>query len=125
MTTLTKAELAAEAEPVAELAHTEKPQPTNSESKLGNQNAKKDKNDSNNITVVSRGNDSDYLTRRIARDFPDILKRMKAGEFNSVRAAAKEAGIVKDPTGLQLLHRAWRLATEALQPILDCSHCGR
>jgi len=38
--------------------------------------------------------DSDYLTARIARDRPDILDRMKSGEFPSVRQAAKEAGIV-------------------------------
>lgn len=30
------------------------------------------------------GNSADYLTRRIARDFPDILERMKSGEFKSV-----------------------------------------
>jgi hypothetical protein len=41
------------------------------------------------------GNASDYLTRRIARDHPEILERMKAGEFPSVRAAALEAGIVR------------------------------
>lgn len=34
-----------------------------------------------------------YLTARIARDRPDILERMKAGEFKSVRQAAIEAGI--------------------------------
>jgi hypothetical protein len=33
------------------------------------------------------GTNLDYLTRRIARDHPDILQRMKAGEFKSVRAA--------------------------------------
>jgi len=31
--------------------------------------------------------DADYLTARIARDRPDILDRMKAGEYKSVRAA--------------------------------------
>jgi Arc/MetJ-type ribon-helix-helix transcriptional regulator len=41
------------------------------------------------------GTHADYLTARIARDHPDILVRMKAGEFKSVRAAALEAGIVK------------------------------
>jgi hypothetical protein len=40
-------------------------------------------------------NNADYLTRRIARHHPDILERMKAGEFASVRQAALEAGIVK------------------------------
>ena len=37
---------------------------------------------------------SDYLLARIARDRPDILERVKAGEFDSVRAAAREAGII-------------------------------
>ena len=40
------------------------------------------------------GTSADYLTRRIARDRPDILGRMAAGEFPSARAAALEAGIV-------------------------------
>ena len=37
---------------------------------------------------------AEYDTARIARDRPDILDRMKAGEFPSVHAAAKEAGLV-------------------------------
>jgi len=44
---------------------------------------------------ISKGETSDYLTARIARDHPAILERMRAGEFSSVRAAAREAGIVK------------------------------
>lgn len=39
------------------------------------------------------GTDPDYLTRRIARERPDILGRMAAGEYRSVHAAAVEAGI--------------------------------
>ena len=46
------------------------------------------------ISSSGLGTSADYLTRRIARDYPDILARMKAGEFRSVRAAALEAGIV-------------------------------
>lgn len=38
------------------------------------------------------GNTADYLTARIARDRPDLLERMKAGEFRSVRQAARAAG---------------------------------
>lgn len=60
----------------------------------GNQNALK--NNDSNTTIVSADRGATYLTRRIARDRPDIIKRMKDGEFTSVRAAAKEAGIVKD-----------------------------
>lgn len=65
----------------------------------------------NNITL-KRGTDPNYLTARIARDRPDILERMKAGEFKSVRAAAIEAGIVKPDTPLVLLQRAWKRADE-------------
>ena len=48
------------------------------------------------------GNSADYLTARIKRDRPDILKRMKAGEFSSVRQAAKEAGIVRERISIAL-----------------------
>ena len=41
------------------------------------------------------GNSREYLVRRIARDHPDILERMKKGEFEYVRQAAIAAGIVK------------------------------
>lgn len=42
-----------------------------------------------NIRVNSEfGTNASYLTSRIARDRPDILERMKAGEFTSVRKAA-------------------------------------
>lgn len=34
------------------------------------------------------GETSDYLTARFARDGPDVLERMKAGEFKSRWAAA-------------------------------------
>ena len=40
-----------------------------------------------------RGNRADSLIARIARDRPDVLERMKRGEFDSVAAAAREAGI--------------------------------
>lgn len=36
-----------------------------------------------NGTLKRGSNDADYLTARIARDRPDVLERMKAGEFKS------------------------------------------
>jgi hypothetical protein len=54
-----------------------------------------------NVTRFERGNQASYLSARIARDYPDILERMKAGEFPSVRQAAIAAGIVKVPTALE------------------------
>jgi hypothetical protein len=47
-------------------------------------------NKGSNTTLKEHGRGSDYLTRRIARDRPDILERMKAGDFTSVRKAAIE-----------------------------------
>ena len=35
---------------------------------------------------------------RIARDYPEIFRRMQNGEFSSVAAAAREAGIMKPRT---------------------------
>lgn len=58
-------------------------------------------------TLVERANKGDtitfkrgstgaaYLVARIARDRPDILARMEAGEFQSVHAAAVEAGFAQ------------------------------
>ena len=57
------------------------------------------------------GNRSDYLVARIARDRPDILERMKAGEFASVREAAREAGIIKDVSLVAQILRLWQRAT--------------
>jgi hypothetical protein len=54
---------------------------------------REEKSIGSNTTNIGRG--VDYLTARIARDRPDILNRMKAGEFSSVRQAAIAAGIVK------------------------------
>ncbi len=45
---------------------------------------------------VQSGNRSQYLVNRIARDRPDVLERMKAGEFAYVRQAAIAAGIIAE-----------------------------
>lgn len=51
--------------------------------------------DSVNSGESKGGNRQTYLLRRLARDAPDVLERVKAGEFRSARAAAIEAGIIK------------------------------
>jgi hypothetical protein len=61
------------------------------------------------------GNRSDYLVARIARDRPDILDRMKAGEFTSVREAARAAGMIKDVSLVEQILRLWRKATPTEQ----------
>jgi hypothetical protein len=56
---------------------------------LGNQYAKKKEKDDkenkpDNVSFVF-GNSSTYLTARLERDHPDILARLEAGEYTSVR----------------------------------------
>ena len=48
-----------------------------------------------NVTS-SRGNSESYLLRRLKRDRPELIEKIEAGTIKSVRAAAIEAGIVKD-----------------------------
>jgi hypothetical protein len=79
----------AEAETVTDLAINATPLPAHGE--IGNGRSSVD-----SVKSTCGGNDSKYLVDRIARDRPDILERMKAGEYRSVRAAAKDAGIVKE-----------------------------
>jgi len=66
----------------------------------------------NHVSSFTHGNNADYLTARIARDHPDILARMRAGEFPSVRQAGIAAGIVKRATPLDTLLKTWGKATE-------------
>jgi hypothetical protein len=63
------------------------------------------------------GTNATYLVGRIARDRPDILERMMAGEYNAtgVRHAARDAGILRGPLspedkGLERLLEAWSKA---------------
>lgn len=60
----------------------------------------------NNVTFI-RGNNPDYLAARIKRDRPDIHERMKAGEYKSVRAAAKDAGIIRELATLEKAQKLW------------------
>ena len=59
---------------------------------------------------------SEYLAARLARDFPEIHERMQLGEFKSVAAAAKEAGIYPDrPKRIAASPDKGRLAKSLLQ----------
>lgn len=55
-------------------------------------------------------NSRDRLAARLKRDHPDIVKRIQAGEFKSIRAAAIAAGIVKVKTPLDQLKHWWTKA---------------
>lgn len=45
----------------------------------------------------------DRILPRLARDRPDVLERVKSGEFKSARAAAIEAGIIKPVPTVRLV----------------------
>ena len=49
--------------------------------------------DNGNTENNTSGNSNAYLLARIGRDYPDMFQRVVDGEFTSVRAAAREAGI--------------------------------
>lgn len=54
-------------------------------------------------TKATMGNTSEYFLRRIARDNPELLNDIgKNKRFKSARAAAIEAGIIKDIPSIQL-----------------------
>ena len=59
-------------------------------------------------TFKDRG--QSYLLRRLARDAPDILERVKSGEIKSARAAAIEAGIIKPVPSVRLVDDADQIA---------------
>ena len=82
-------------------------------------------------TPLPKGEHAARLTARIARDRPDILGRMKAGEFRSVRQAAIAVGIVTPRTPPTRALRAsrfpvgWKIAIDCewwCAPRLVCAH---
>ena len=66
------------------------------------------------------GTSAAYLLRRLARDHADVLARYETGEFKSVRAAAKAAGLVKDQTPFQIVQRCWpKLTPQERETIIN------
>ena len=53
------------------------------------------KHEQQDLLNGATGSNVGYLMSRIARERPDILERMTNGEFKSMAAAAREAGIVR------------------------------
>lgn len=55
-----------------------------------------DQGDNNHIDRKHGSTDPTYLARKLLTEQPETFSKLKAGEFRSVRAAAKHCGIVKD-----------------------------
>jgi hypothetical protein len=56
-------------------------------------------NNVDNVNISQGGNSRGYLLRRLARDEPALLDKIKSGEMSTHRAAIT-AGIIKVPTPL-------------------------
>ncbi|HYJ44042.1 MAG TPA: hypothetical protein VEW06_06260 [Xanthobacteraceae bacterium] len=83
------------------------------EKAIADENQKAGVNLSYDVTkVVGRGNSSDYLLRRLAREHPDILEAYVRGDHKTPTAAARAAGINVDTLPLTKLRRAWKNATQ-------------
>lgn len=76
-----------------------------------NQHSEPEEEDVFTTPPVQRGStNSDYLLRRLARDAPEVLERVKAGEFRSARAAAIAAGIIKPVPTIRLVDDPTKVA---------------
>ncbi len=86
-------------------------QRTLSKAMQGNKNAKREQNsgydDNACLSEQARGTSTRYHIARLKRDHPAIAAALARGEYPSVRAAAKAAGLVHEPTPLDYLHRYW------------------
>jgi hypothetical protein len=60
-----------------------------------------------------QGNSSTYLLRRLSRTSPETLAAYERGEFPSVRAAARAAGVVKDHSPVDKWKAAWGRLSDA------------
>lgn len=71
---------------------------------------KGDEGNVGNSNISASGTTTPYLAARLRRDHPDAI--FDETVRGSVRKAAIAAGIVKVPTGLDRLRRAWERASE-------------
>jgi hypothetical protein len=79
------------------------------------------KNDNRDIVTVDkpaaqppRGNSPGYAARRLSRERPDLLEKVKAGELSAHRAMI-EAGFRREKTPLEWLRHWWDKASAAEQ----------
>jgi len=67
----------------------------------------------NNVNEVkpSKGNSRSYTVSRLQREAPELFTQVVAGTL-SANAAAIQAGFRKKPTALEMLLKAWKVATD-------------
>jgi hypothetical protein len=62
------------------------------------QGTRTDQHHADGMRLTQGSNQTAYLLRRLARDHVEVLERYERGEFPSVRAAAIEAGVIRNLT---------------------------
>jgi hypothetical protein len=55
--------------------------------------------------------DSAYWRRRLQKEHPAVFDQLKAGRIRSVRQACIRAGLIRQPSALDELKRAWKKAS--------------
>jgi hypothetical protein len=80
-----------------------------------NQHKKEDRS-VDNINRPKGGTDTTYTLRRLARDAPELLDKIEAGEMN-VNQAAIAAGIRKKPSNAEKAVAAFRKSENRLEPL--------
>jgi hypothetical protein len=75
----------------------------------GDRRSQQARADQGTENTLIRGGNPKYLAARLRRDAPEIAARL--GDFGSVHAAAKAAGIVWERTPLQRLLAIWKRAS--------------
>jgi hypothetical protein len=67
-----------------------------------------DRTEQGDNSTLKRGSTSaSYLVRRLKRDAPEVAEALARGEYKSARAAAVAAGIVRVPTALEIIQKAY------------------
>jgi hypothetical protein len=74
-------------------------------------NGRKDESRVDNVNSTKGGNDTTYTLRRLARDKPELLDKIEAGEL-TVNQAAIQAGIRKKPTPEDQCLRAFKKCSD-------------
>jgi hypothetical protein len=97
-----------EAAPLQLVIEQAKAQPLAAHGEIGNGRADESRVDL--IKSTQGGTSQSYLLRRLARDAPEVLDRVKSGEIKSARAAAIAAGIIKPVPVVRLVDDAQRAA---------------
>lgn len=68
----------------------------------GDRRSEQARQDQGSDRTLKRGDNTTYIKARLQRDHPELAEALERGKIKSARAAAIEAGIIKDIPSIQL-----------------------